>query len=112
MGLAQFPAIDDHAVAGSDTRIGGLLDGTREVDARDQRKLADDLRPPADGQCVLVKVEYSTLIVTSPGMRSFSFIWTMCVEIASHDSFASSTLNVISFSCADCSHPRAGCRSH
>ena len=42
MGHAQLVAGDQHRVAG-EARIGTRFDATRDVDAADQRKAADDL---------------------------------------------------------------------
>ncbi len=42
VGLAQPPAVDQHTVAGLEPRVTGRLDDTGEVDARNQRKLAND----------------------------------------------------------------------
>jgi hypothetical protein len=54
MGLAQPPAVGDNAVSDGDAGIRGCLDGASQIDARDQGKLANDVRAPGNGERILV----------------------------------------------------------
>src|SRR4029079_1363779 len=54
MILADAPAIKDHSVTRLDQPMAGRDHGSGKIDARDQRKLPDDRRPPGDREAILV----------------------------------------------------------
>ena len=54
MGLTHAPASADHVVAGFPPRMRRLLDGAREVDARDHRETPHHRRLAGDGEAILV----------------------------------------------------------